>query len=428
LKRMRSDRKGVSTTVAAVVIVVVFVIAGVGGYLLQSGGAGTSKSSSASTVTSSSFTTTSSSSIGSSLSTTSTSTTSTTSTSAASSNPGGPNQTAVMAGLAAAAKAECAQQTSTCLTIYTTQDAGNWAEYYGPAFYQQYPWAQGKVVYTSLSASDETTDLLSQYQAHGVIADIATGTLAPLIPVYQAGGFLNYTSPEVQFMNYTADAVGPAWVVTDLAIVHMIYNPNLLPANEVPKNWSDLANPIFKGKLVFQSPSSLSITAAEFYYLYTSLGNSSGQWNALMKGIAANHPALTSTAGSAEAAVLNGQAVLGIDTLDSYVTALKGDPSAPLKIVDIEPLVYTPGVVAITNGAPHPAMAKLVEAWFISAAGQKAVYETNHLPYQTSLGTPLLAYLPADYRLVDAYSTYSNTTLFQNTGQWSDTFDFLFQG
>ncbi len=333
-----------------------------------------------------------------------------------------------MQGLAAAAQAECAQQQTTCLTIYTTQDAGNWAEYYGPAFDQQYPWAAGKVTYVSLSASDETTELLSQYQAHDVIADLATGTLAPLIPVYQGGGFLNYTSPEVQFMNYTADAIGPAWVVTDLAVVHMIYNPTLLPANEVPKNWSDLANPIYNGKIAFQSPTYLSITTAEFYYLYTTMGNSSGQWTNLMKGIAANHPGLRGTAGDAESEVLNGQAVIGIDTLDSYVTALKGSPTAPLKLVDIEPLVYTPGVVAITAGAPHPAMAKLVEAWFISAQGQKAIYETNHLPYQTSLGTPLLQYLPADYRLVDAYSSYSNTQLFQNTGAWSDTFRNIFGG
>ena len=413
---MRRSRTGVSTTVAAVVIVVVFVVAGVGGYLLVGGGSGTS-----SIVTSS---TTSSSATSSSAATSS----AVSSTSSTSSTSSGPDQAAVMAGLASAAQSECAGAGSSCLTIYTTQDAGNWAEYYGPAFDQQYPWAAGKVTYVSLSASDETTDILSDYTAHNAIADLVTGTLAPLIPDYQGGAFLNYTSPEVQFMNYTPSAVGPAWVDTDLAIVFMIYNPSLLPANQVPTSWAALANPIYNGKLVFQSAASLSITAAEFYYLYETMGNSSSQWTNLMKGIAANHPGLPSTAGAAESQVLNGQAKIGIDTLDSYVTALKGDPQAPLKIVDLEPLVYTPGVVAITVNAPHLAMAKLVEAWLISPQGQMATYETNHLPYQTVVGTPLLQYLPADYKLVDAYSTYSNTTLFQNPGSWSDTFANIFGG
>ena len=417
---MRRSRTGISTTVAAVIIVVVFVVAGVGGYFLEGPGARTS-----STVTSSTAAT--SSSVTSSSAATSSTVSSTSSTSSTTSASSGPNQTAVMAGLATAAQAECSGK-ATCLTIYTTQDAGNWAEYYGPIFDQQYPWAANKVDYVSLSAADETTEVLSDYQAHNVVADLVTGTLAPLIPDYQGGAFLNYTSPEVQFMNYSADAVGPAWVVTNLAIVFMIYNPTLLPADQVPTSWAALANPIYNGKLVFQSAAALSITTAEFYYLYTTMGNSSGQWTTLMKGIAANHPGLPSTAGAAESEVLNGQAKVGIDTLDSYVTALKGDPSAPLKIVSLEPLVYTPGVVAITADSPHPAMAKLVESWLISLPGQTATYETNHLPYQTAIGTPLLQYLPSNYKLVDAYSTYANTALFQNPGAWSDTFNAIFGG
>jgi len=414
---VRRSRTAISTTVAAVVIVVVFIVAGVGGYFIVGGGSGTSSTSTSSSAATSST-----------VASSSLATSSSSSTSSASSTSSGPNQTAVMAGLASAAQAECAGAGQTCLTIYTTQDAGNWAEYYGPLFDQQYPWAAGKVDYVSLSASDETTTVLSDYQAHNPIADLVTGTLAPLIPDYQAGAFLNYTSPEVQFMNYTADAVGPAWVDTDLAIVFMIYNPSLLPANEVPTSWAALANPIYKGGIVFQSAASLSITAAEFYYLYETMGNSTGQWTSLMQGIAANHPLLPSTAGQAESSVLNGQAKIGIDTLDSYVTAIKGDPNAPLKIVDLAPLVYTPGVVAITSNAPHPAMAKLVEAWLISAQGQLATYETNHLPYQMAIGAPLLQFLPADYKLVDAYSTYSNTALFQNPGSWSDTFENIFGG
>lgn len=412
---VRRSRTGVSTAIAAVVLIIAFVIAGVGGYLLVGSGSSTSTTSLTTSLTTSPTSST--------TSATSSPTSSTTTSSSSSTTTG--NETAVMASLAAAAEAECTS-TATCLTIYTTQDAGNWAEYYGPAFDQQYPWAAGKVQYVSLDAADETTELIAEYQTHGIVADIADGTLAQLMPVYQAGGFMNYTSPIVQFMNYSATGVGPAWVDTDLAVVNMEYNPTLLPANEVPTSWSALANPIYNNKIAFQDPSALSITTAEFYYLYTSLGNSSGQWNTLMKGIAANHPRLEATAGDAEADVLNGQAAIGVDTLDSYVTAVQGGPTVPLKFVDIEPLVYTPGALAITAGAPHPAMAELVEAWFISDAGQKAICQTNHIPYQTSLCPGLLSYLPSDYKLVDAYSSYANTVLFQNPGGWSDTFESIF--
>jgi ABC-type Fe3+ transport system substrate-binding protein len=333
--------------------------------------------------------------------------------------------TTALLDLEAAAQQECAKQTGPCLTIYTTQDATNWDKYYSPLFYQQYPWANGKVAYVSLAAATETTRLLSEFQAKNVQADLATGTLAGLIPVYQGGAFVNYTSPMTKFMNYSADGIGPAWVVTNNAIVHMIYNPNVLATNGLPtpKNWSDLANPVYNGKLAFQSATSLSITTAEFYYLYNSMGNSSGQWTNLMKGIAANHPKITATAGAAETAVVSGQAAIGIDTFDNYVSTLKANASAQLKLVDIEPLVYTPGVVALTANSPHPAMAKLTEAWFISVSGQTGVYRTNHVPYTSSIGAGLTAYLPAGYKLTNAYA---NTALFKNTGAWSDTFKAIF--
>lgn len=398
-RKAHSPRPGLSTAITGLVIVIVLVVAGAGGYFL--GGAGASGTSSTSTVTS-----TMTGAPGATVTTTLTS------------------ATTVSQDLEAAAKAECGTQT-TCLTIYTTQDAANWANYYGPLFYQEYPWAVGKVNYISLAAATETSRLLSEFQAKNVQADLATGTLAGLIPVYQGGGFLNYTSPLTKFMNYSADGVGPAWVVTNNAIVHMIYNPQALAAAglPVPKNWTDLANPIYSGKIAFQSATSLSITTAEFYYLYTVMGNSSGQWTNLMKGIAANKPMITATAGAAETAVVNGQAAIGIDTFDGYVSTLKSTPSAPLKLVDIEPLVYTPGVVAITANAPHPNMAKLAEAWFISVSGQTGVYRTNHVPYTASIGSGLTAYLPSDYRLTNAYA---NTLLFQNTGAWSDTFKAIY--
>ena len=151
--------------------------------------------------------------------------------------------TAIESSLASAAQAECTAAGSTCLTILTTQDASNWANCYGPLFDNLYPWATGKVNYVSLSTAALTTQVISNYQAHSVQSDVVTGTLAGLIPTVAAGAVMNYTSPLVPFMNYTSDSYGPAWVTTNRAIVHMIYNPKVLAANNlpVPKSWSDLA-------------------------------------------------------------------------------------------------------------------------------------------------------------------------------------------
>jgi ABC-type Fe3+ transport system substrate-binding protein len=331
--------------------------------------------------------------------------------------------TAVESSLAAAAQAECATAGSTCLTILTTQDASNWANCYGPLFDNLYPWAAGKVDYVSLSTAALTTQVISNYQANKVQSDVITGTLAGLIPAVAAGAVINYTSPLVPFMNYTSDSYGPAWVTTNRAIVHMIYNPKVLAANNlpIPKNWSDLANPVYKNWIAFQTGTALGITTAEFYYLSTQMSNSS--WTTLMQGIAANDPIITTTAGNAEQDVISGQAAIGIATFDDYVSDLKANASVPIAFDDIEPIVYTPGVVMITAGAPHPNMAKLFEAFYISVPGQTGVLCTNHDPYMSSLSSNLLTYLPSDYHLVNAYA---NTALLTDSGSWSDTFKTIF--
>jgi len=77
----------------------------------------------------------------------------------------------------------------------------------------------------------------------------------------------------------------------------------------------------------------------------------------------------------------------------------------------------------ITNGAPHPNMAKLFEAFYISVPGQTGVLCTNHDPYMSSLSSNLLAYLPSDHQLVNAYA---NTALLTDSGSWSDTFKTIF--
>ena len=259
-------RSGVTQTVAALAIVVVILAAAVGYAFIQNGGGGTTTSTATTTVTGtgSTATVTSTSTSTKTSTATSTATSTTTSTATSTTTTTSTSVTTQLQDLAAAGQAECASAGSNCLTILTTQSATNWASCYGPSFYAQYPWANGKVTYQSLSTAAETTQLISAYQAHAVQTDVATGTLAGLMPAIAAGAMLNYTTPEVGFMNYSSSAYGPAWITTNIAIVHMIYNPKVMAADKlpIPKSWSDLANPVYKNQIAFQTATALGITTA----------------------------------------------------------------------------------------------------------------------------------------------------------------------
>ena len=426
-------QRGVSQTVAALAVLVIILAAAASYGLLRSPGTNTTTSTVSTTITGTGSTVTSTAtSVSTSTATsvsTKTSTATSVSTSTATTTTTATSTLTQIQDIATAAQAECASAGSNCLTILTTQSATNWANCYGPAFDQAYPWATGKVTYTSMSTAALTTSLISNFQAHSVQADIATGTLAGLEPALSNSGggtdtVINYTSPQLALMNYSSSAYGPNWITTNIAIVHMIYNPSVMKADNlpIPTSWTQLSNPVYKNQIAIQTATALGITTAEFYYLSTTMSNST--WTTLMQGIAANNPKIEQTAGNAEQDVISGQDAIGIATFDDYVSDIKGGtPSSQLAFDDIEPIVYTPGVVTITAGAPHPNMAKLFEAWYISIPGQLGVLCTNHDPYQSQLSTNLESYLPSDYRLVNAYA---NTALLSDTANWSQLFKNIF--
>jgi ABC-type Fe3+ transport system substrate-binding protein len=321
------------------------------------------------------------------------------------------------------AKAECAN-VSTCLTIYSSADLSEWQQDQAPTFYAAYPWATGKVSYLSLNAAQLTSRGISEYKAGKVQADIFSATLGIVYPIILAGGVQNYSNPMVQLMNYSAGSYDPdgAWVVIGLSLITMQYNPNIIPANEVPHSFSDLANPVYSGKIVFQSAASLSATTGVFYYLYTQMGNSSGQWTSLMQKIAANHPVITPSASQATDDVAGGEAGICICLYNDYLEAASGSNGTNIQVVITNPTIYNPQVVSIAKNAPHPAMAELFEQWFMGAAGQAG----HALSGRTPIQVPIADYyglIPKGVVLVNAYS---NPAIFQNPGAWSDTFKNIF--
>lgn len=330
--------------------------------------------------------------------------------------------------LVAQAQSECASA-STCLTIASTVDASDWASEIGPAFFMDYPFAQGKVNYQGLSAGQITTEAISDYQANQVKFDDIWVTEGIVYPVILAGGILNYsTNPLLSpssGLNYTGSAVGvnDTFVVTFLSVVVLQYNPSVMAANNlpVPQNWSALANPIYKGFIGMQTATSLSATTGLFYYLYTQMGNSSGQWTSLMNGIAANQPVITSSSSATTSNIATGKVALGPGLYNDCLSAATETPGK-IACKQLSPTPYNPGVTAITKNAPDPAMAQLFLQWTMTAAGQLALATSNRAPL-----TPFIA---NEFHLVPPNGTvvnsYTNPAIFQNPTAWSTTFKNIF--
>ena len=326
------------------------------------------------------------------------------------------------------AQAECAKQTNNvCLTIYSTMDSGTWANDFAPLFYQDYPWAQGKVQFVALSAAQLSTKTISEFKANAVQADVVEGTIGPYFPNIIAGAIQNYTSPLLPQLNYSKgdyDKNG-AWTVVFQAPSDIVYNPTVLAqlGLPVPTTWADLGNPVYKGHIDFQTGTNLATTGSVFYWLYKQMGNAS--WTQLMKNIAANNPTIASSGGAVTTNAVTGQVPIGIGSYNDYLTA-KATPNATVAVVTPSPTLENPAVEGIAANAPHPQMAKLFVDWWISPTGQSATAASGRTPYNPVLAKSL-GLVPPGIPAVNAWGS-DISTVFPNASFWAAVYKGLFGG
>lgn len=400
---MKTRRTAVSSTIFAVGVILALIVAGAGGYFY-----GTSAAPAApSTVT---VVSTVAGAGG----------TQTVTASAGNAAP----QLSVLAQDAAAAQKECGSQT-TCLTVYSTVDPGDWAADMAPNFYQEFPWANGKVNWVGPSAAQVTSMMITECQANKIVGDMTVVTLGIVYPVINAGCILDYNSPMAPLANETTSNGGAdpngAWYVSFISVPVIQYNPQQLASLNLPtpKSWSDLGNPVYKGHIGFQTATSLSATTGIFYYLYQQMGNSS--WTSLMNAIAANQPVITSSASATTSNILSGKLALGVGLYNDYLSAHAANASS-MGYVAPAPNVYNPGVSAIAKGTSHPAFAKLMTDWLMSNMGAQGYAETARLPSNAAVGS-IFGLAPPGSTLVNSYT---NTGIFSNPAQWSTIFKNIF--
>lgn len=347
---MRYSR-GISTGAAAAAVIVVAILVGGGVYAVTS-------SSSIKTVTS-----TQTVSSGSAPKTMTSTVTSTVTASASSSGA------AVPASLVAACAAE--GNTVTLYDSFTTTANAIVAKDWSAAF----PSVTLNAV-PGLTASQVTSESLTQYQAGHVVVDAISNGIASLMQLNASGVLQSFNNYDEQLEGY-----GPGYTIAP-GIIHpstedvdlLAYNTKLVTdTSTLPKSWTDLTNPIWKGKIAIDNPTLETVAGEYFATLEPSMGNAS--WTALMQGINTNSPILTTAASASLSDLTSGQASLAVVLLSAYNTAVAaGDPIAV--VPGFAGQAHVTGISLATD-APQPACGELLIQWWSSYAGQEMIVQSG---------------------------------------------------
>lgn len=263
------------------------------------------------------------------------------------------------------------------VTFYSTLDADDWKTYFAPELQKQFPWVS--VNFVGVTPADLVSKVTAECQAHNVQGDVVTIAFSVIARLYNQGCIMGWSDPMEQYSGFSAGAIDPngGYHIYTQNPVGLLYNTNLVKDNStLPKTWTDLASPTWKGKVCFDDPSVLNVGGDVFAgYSYNMTAAS---WTSALKSIAANNPILTQSASATFTLVSSGQCAVGISLGSDYLG--KGNATSLGFAWPFNPIPIQAGAVGIVKGTAHPYTAMLVTEWFQSYSGQSATLASGRAP------------------------------------------------
>src|SRR5262249_40910481 len=219
-------------------------------------------------------------------------------------------------------------------------------------FQQAYPGIKADV---QRSGSERILQRIMQEAGAGLkIADVFNSSdIGHYVLLKKKGMLAKYTPAGAErFPESFRDPDGIAFGWRAFLIV-MSYNTKLLAGADAPKNWKDILDPKWKGKLVTAHPGYSGSIASYMLALVKLYG-----WG-YFKQLAQNKPHLTQSVHDPAQVVAAGERIVGANGADYflYTQGKKGNPLGIIYPQDGVPLVTTAS--AIASAAPHPAAARL---------------------------------------------------------------------
>jgi iron(III) transport system substrate-binding protein len=255
------------------------------------------------------------------------------------------------------------------LMMYTSMDLEE-SQPLMEGFMKKYPFIRGEVY--RASGEDVAQKLITEYRGRKYVADIFEGTGIDIAKMLNEQYGQNFYTPRAA--SYPRQGQDPKgfWVATRYNMLALGWNTNLVAAGDVPRQYDDLLNPRWRGRI--------GIEADDQIWLATLLehwGESRGmeffrrlseQQLLIRKG----HTLLANLVVAGEVPVS--------PTLYNHRPQRLKRRGAPIDWRPLEPVVAVIHVISLPKNAPHPHAAMLFIDHLLSPDGQQALAKLGRIP------------------------------------------------
>jgi len=302
------------------------------------------------------------------------------------------------------------------LTWYIAQVDAQTAENLGRSFTQRYPGVNVGVIRTTGQVAYQR--LLMDIKNHVPQCDVFSTTDISHMPILKERHEL------AEYTVANADALLPAFkalsdpgysYITNAARYFLIYNKDRVKLEDVPRAWTDLLDPKWKGRVATGHPAFSGCTGT------WALGVKKVHGWEFFEKLAKNNPRIGRSAVDPMTLITAGECLVGVGSANNaYASIDKGNPTGVVHPSDGLVLCVTPS--AIPAKAPHPQAARLFMEWLLSPDYARLIAADGSEPILT--GVPPRSGMPplADQKIISLTVDEIRTGVPQVIEQWRDTF------
>lgn len=228
-----------------------------------------------------------------------------------------------------------------------------------------------KAEYTRISTAKFVATAVTEHAAGKLMADVLQAPIPILEMLKDRGILASYKDPMA--------AAYPGWTSKDdkiqlfgIEYVALIYNKELVKPADVPKQYEDLTNPKWHGKIVMADPTTHATTISWLVGMKEQVFKSEEPWLKFVKGLAANKPMFVASFGPTPTPVESGEKLIAISMPKYIITKAP----APLDWARVsQPMLGTPRAISIASSAPHPNAGRLFVDYWLSKDTMKMLAE-----------------------------------------------------
>jgi iron(III) transport system substrate-binding protein len=237
-------------------------------------------------------------------------------------------------------------------------------------FTNKYPFMKANSV--RVSGAGIITRIDSEARAGKTLADVIDSGQLGMLALMDKKLFARYRSPERQYFPDGFKDKDGSWTVYMTNVMVTAYNTRLVKKEEAPAKLDDLLKPRWKGKLAMDSQSYVWFGTMLHY-----LGADAGL--RFMKRLSEQEPRHFRGRRLGSQLIAAGEFDMTVETNLNSVLTFAGQ-GAPLWFAPIQPLFYSPSLLFMAQGAPHPHAAALFTDYLLSEDGQRVVASVNRMP------------------------------------------------